>query len=298
MQIKQFHAKKTHATEWLMIPLAFVISYALSSIFNWSEQYNAWSAMHESTFNIDELPIALIATITASFYFLYTRYQQINRLLDLNHQLIHHANTLQENERKKLAMDLHDELGQYLNAIKIESYQIKHMPNIDEESKNTANNIQAHANHAYQIVKNMIYAIRPIALDDLGLKDALINLVTIWQNTSSQRPDATKYQINIHHDIEHLHDDLKLDVYRIVQEALTNASKHAYAKHISVDLSCKDQMLQLSIQDDGIGINKQQQKLGFGLMGIEERVKYHHGTFIINTSPKGTTIEIEMQESS
>ncbi len=92
---------------------------------------------------------------------------EIRSLLTHNHTLLQHATRMQENERRKIAQDLHDELGQYLNAIRLESASLKSISKNDEKTQAVANRISEHASHAYQMAKQLMYRLRPVALERL-----------------------------------------------------------------------------------------------------------------------------------
>lgn len=271
----------------LLIPISFVITYLLSSHFNFSEQYVSWSVLHEKDLNIDELPLALLATLSAMAWFSARRYAEIQDLFKLNHQLLHHANRMQEEERRRIAQDLHDDLGQYLNAIRIESTGIMHTENINDEVRVSARRIADHSNHAYNTAKKMMYKLRPVALDDLGLSAALNHLISTWQTPNS----ATKFELSIAGDIDSLSEHISIDVYRVIQECLTNVARHANAKAVALQVNLSNSILTLSVNDDGIGIQHGSISRGFGLAGMRERIEAHDGKLTIeSTLGQGTRI--------
>lgn len=168
-----------------LIPISFVVCFTASCYFNLSEQYAAWASHLESTLNIDELPLACLGMLTATVWFSWRRWMEIRLLLKQNHILLQHATRMQESERRKIAQDLHDELGQYLNAIRLESASLKSQASSNDKVQMIASRISEHASHAYQMAKQLMYRLRPVALDDLGLSAALNHLINTWQTSSN-----------------------------------------------------------------------------------------------------------------
>lgn len=277
--------KSTFVADVLLIPTAFVVVFFVSSWLNLSEQYMTWASHHESTLNIDELPLATLATLATTAWFSWRRWMEIRLLLKQNHLLLQHATRMQENERRKIAQDLHDELGQYLNAIRLESASLKSLPNTTEKTQVIANRITEHASHAYHMAKQLMYRLRPVALDDLGLNAALNHLVSTWTSTHHSASTPTRYTLKIAGNIDRIPEDLAIDVYRIVQECLTNAARHACANHVDLHIQACGHQLTMQITDNGVGFNIHHLNSGLGMAGIRERVDSHLGTFHLSTKP-------------
>jgi signal transduction histidine kinase len=276
--------KSSFIWDAFLIPITFVVVFFISSFFNFSEQYTEWAAHHESTLNIDELPLATLAMLAATVWFSWRRWMEIRSLLKQNHVLLQHATRMQENERRKIAQDLHDELGQYLNAIRLESASLKSVSKSDEKTQVIAGRISEHASHAYQMAKQLMHRLRPVALDDLGLHAALNHLISTWQTSShTQSNNKVVYQLQVRGNIDQLPEDLAIDVYRIVQECLTNASRHASANQIDIYIEASSQQLTMQIKDDGIGFTPHITHKGLGLAGMRERVQNHLGSFNLST---------------
>jgi two-component system sensor histidine kinase UhpB len=210
-----------------------------------------------------------------------------------NHKLTQQLITLQEEERKNLARELHDELGQYVTAIKtfavgIANKTVEKMPDISSN----AQTIVAAANHIYDGMHSIIRHLRPGSLDNLGLSETLKDAVNHLQK---QHPDI-EFELDLAGELDELGENLNINFYRIVQESLNNAIKHAKASIIQVSLK-KDKQgnLNLKVQDNGVGMDadKVDQTQHFGLLGMRERTQAFHGIFNIESSPsKGTTISI------
>lgn len=202
-----------------------------------------------------------------------------------NRNLTHQLLNVEERDRLELARELHDELGQVVSAIKMLALSIK-KPRPPEAVSQAAGFITEQADHLFAILRTMIRRLRPLILEDLGLCAALDALVQGWQE---QMPD-----ISIRFDCPEMVDtfpaEQQIHVYRIVQEALTNAYKHAEAKvvevRLAVDLlqSGQHNLLKIEVRDDGRGALLSDSK-GFGLKGMAERVASLGGQFDCATAP-------------
>ncbi len=216
-----------------------------------------------------------------------------NRLLT---QLIQHHI---EDERRSLARELHDELGQYVTAVKTFAVGIANktkdkMPDVESN----AMTIVAAANHIYDGMHNIIRQLRPGSLDNLGLSETLTDAVNNWQ---TQHPEI-KFNLNLNGNLDALGETININLYRIIQESVNNALKHAQASLIEINLShFENDNLVLNIKDNGIGMttcNIDQTK-HFGLLGIRERTQALHGTYNLDSVPgQGTVISIVIPKES
>lgn len=221
-----------------------------------------------------------------------TLQQSINK----NHRLTQQLMTLQEAERKSLARDLHDEFGQCLTAINTDaSVILKRAKTQYPELKDSAQAITQLSRHLMELVSGLLQRLRPGVLDELGLEVALQDLVNGWQ-TRFEGIAATLNIANAQYlTKESLGDVESLVVYRLVQECLTNVSRHAAASQVNIQLHAhikEKQGISLIIQDNGKGFNINQVQ-GLGLLGMRERVEGLEGDFSIQAQPEfGTTITV------
>jgi two-component system sensor histidine kinase UhpB len=220
------------------------------------------------------------------------------RELEENRQLTHLIQRHIEEERRSLARELHDELGQYVTAIKTFAVGItnKTKTRMPDVSVN-AQTIVAAADHIYDGMHDIIRQLRPGALDNLGLSETLRDAVSTWQ---TQNPDV-RFSLNLSANFddqrsEDLGETLNINLYRIVQESVTNALRHAQTTAIDISLMRSDDgTLQLTIKDNGVGmdIDSVDQTQHFGLLGMRERAQALHGNFIIDSTPEhGTSISV------
>ena len=222
------------------------------------------------------------------------------RELEENRQLTALIQSHIEDERRSLARELHDELGQYVTAIKTFAVAItnKTKETLPDISSN-AQTIVAAANHIYDGMHNIIRQLRPGSLDNLGLSDTLKDAVNHIQK---QQPEI-QFNLQLDGSLDALGESLNINIYRIVQEAMNNAIKHAHAKHIEIKLKATNTgALQLTIKDDGKGmdIHAVDQSNHFGLLGMRERVQSFGGSFNVASEPEnstGTTIYINIPQA-
>jgi len=197
-----------------------------------------------------------------------------------------------EDERRSLARELHDELGQYVSAVKIFAQNIiNRSKGKDKNIEESALSVTSAANQIYDGMHSIIRQLRPGSLDNLGLAETLKDMVSGWR---SQHSDIN-VDLFVGESLGHLGEAISINVYRIIQEAMNNCLKHAEAKNISISLDNKKKQLALVFKDDGVGFDttllaKTKQ---FGLIGMQERVKSLNGIFSIKSTPdKGTLINI------
>jgi len=230
------------------------------------------------------------------------------RELEENRQLTFLIQKHIEEERRSLARELHDELGQYVTAIKTFAVGIANKAKANSttagmpEIASSAQVIVSAANQIYDGMHNIVRQLRPGSLDNLGLAETLKDAVSNYQ---AQHPDI-KIQLYLSENLESgnlrsLGETVSINLYRIVQESLNNAFKYAQATKIDIRLTKSETgELQLSVEDDGVGMNVEavDQVTHFGLLGMRERVQALNGTFNIIASPNhGTRINITVPDS-
>lgn len=202
----------------------------------------------------------------------------------------------QEDERRRLARELHDELGQSISAIKALAVSIRdRTPALDTAVIGSADTIVAVSSDIYDRVRRMIADQRPVVLDELGLVSALQNMVDDWNG----HHEDTFCRFQVEGRIPDLPDDTAINCYRIVQEALTNIAKHSTAGQASVvvrhDAGSVDKpaSIEIRIGDDGVGFDIDATTRGLGLVGIHERVEAMNGAIVLESDrTTGTRLRI------
>jgi two-component system, NarL family, sensor histidine kinase UhpB len=191
----------------------------------------------------------------------------------------------QEEERTRVARDLHDEVNQSLTGLllRLEAVREKAPPELAAE----LGEVRTVANQAMQELLTLARQLRPTALDDLGLKAALAGHV---RQLSKQGVDAT---FEADGDLGRLPEDAQLVVYRVAQEALSNAVRHSGAEHVQVGLRRDGDSVELRVGDDGRGFSFDQANRGLGIGGMRERALLVGGEFQIESRPQvGTSVRL------
>lgn len=209
--------------------------------------------------------------------------KELATMLSENQALVRHAMQAQEAERRYIAREMHDEIGQYLTAIRLDAAALP--KDGDSTVAEHSRRIAQHANHIQVAIKNLIYKLRPVALDTHGLLAAVQQLVSDW---SAQYP-GIKCRLDMDKGCATSPDPVNIAVYRLVQEALTNVVRHARAKHVDIRIWQEGkpvpEALTVEIRDDGVGFTAPQPSSGFGLTAMRERVEAVNGRFRLLSGP-------------
>jgi len=218
----------------------------------------------------------------------------LERSVSENHRLTRRMLQTQENERKSIARELHDEIGQCVSAIHADAAAIRNRGG--ETVRESAEAIVEVTVRIKDMVRSMLQRLRPPVLEALGLATALRELVAAFQQRSPQ-VDCT---LRTSGDLMSLDAEIGIAVYRVVQECLTNITTHAGAHHVAIEVTLTADpseagaaTLRVSIIDDGVGFLVSLPNGGLGLTGIRERVKVLGGTCSIESRPRpGTSVSI------
>ena len=214
------------------------------------------------------------------------RYAELARSQDQLRQLSARLLDTQEEERRSVSRDLHDEVGQALSLLLIDVGSLSHhIGHVDKKSEDLISRIRSGTEKTIATVRDMALLLRPSMLDDLGLVEAVE-----WcarEMARRQNMDVEVVASGIPKDVS---DELKVCIYRVVQEALTNAQRHAHSKHAVVSLLSDEFTIVVKVQDYGSGFDTQRTR-GMGLLGMEERVTRLGGQLRVESQAGiGTTI--------
>lgn len=226
------------------------------------------------------------------------RAQQTARELEENRKLTQLIQGHVEEERRSLARELHDELGQYVTAIKTIGASIANRTGSTPEVQTGAQTIVSVAARIYDAMHGIISRLRPSALDNLGLTETLQDSIAAWQ---SRHPEL-KFKLDFSGRLDDLGETINITVYRIVQECLTNVIRHAQATNVEIAVKRQPaaagacEMLRLAVCDDGKGTPEEAVQDGhFGLLGMRERVQALNGSFSIDSAPnRGFCINVTL----
>jgi PAS domain S-box-containing protein len=198
---------------------------------------------------------------------------------------------VQEEERSRLARDLHDEIGQLLTALKIDLQEVQH-GEVGQAHAGALTDSLELVDHLLTQVRTLALDLRPSVLDDLGLVPALR-----WYANRQAKRNGWTLSLSVEGMAKRVPVPIEVACFRIAQEALTNVAKYARAKTIDLTLHRQDQDVTLVIQDDGVGFDvmsarlRAQEGQSIGLLGMEERVRLAGGILEISSTPgRGTTI--------
>ena len=206
-----------------------------------------------------------------------------HQMRELSQQLVN----AQEEERKHLSRELHDHVAQVLTGLRME---LGHIERLSPAVAAVVSDCKGLVDEMFLTVRSLALGLRPSMLDDLGLQAALE-----WH----VRDFMSRYPITVNlqmaGDFDQLPESHRTCIYRVVQEALTNCVRHADARNVSVEVQTNDRELQLTVRDDGVGLNPAHRGRGLGLIGIEERVKELHGAVTISPGgTRGTTVAVKL----
>lgn len=205
-------------------------------------------------------------------------------------ELAHHLQTAREDERSRLARNLHDDLGAILTSAKLDVARIKsRVAKVVPETVDLLAHLVVTLNNGIALGRGIIEDLRPSALSNLGLVAALDILVKEFSDSNSVKTHGTFLPVQLSAKAELL-------VYRVVQESLTNITKYASAANVWVSLSLVNDMAEVSVRDDGIGFDPtQKRKQAYGLVGMLYRVEAEHGVLKVNSVPgRGTVIQVRL----
>jgi len=207
-----------------------------------------------------------------------------------NRALTQHSLEIQEQERQHLSQELHDEFGQSLTAIKVMAVTAAHEKS--DTQKITTSMIEI-CDHLMTVVRSMMKQLHPLILTELGLKATLEDLLHQWE----VRHAPTVFTLHYDDAVDQLEQTIVIQIFRVIQESLTNIVRHAQARQVDISLQVnpKSDTLVLSITDDGVGCDLKQISSGFGLLGMKERIKLLGGDFKIQSQVnKGLQIKAEI----
>jgi signal transduction histidine kinase len=206
-------------------------------------------------------------------------------------KLAAHLEDVREEERTIIARNIHDELGQLATALKMDvSWLQKQLPKENQLWVAKTQTISDLVDMTSSEIQRICSELRPGALDDLGLEDALI-----WYVSEYNKRTGTVCKLLIEYDLTLLTKGHSTAIYRMIQEALTNVRRHAKASKVTISIAGENDKLKIKIRDNGIGITQEKidNSTSFGLIGIEERALSMNGYSRISGSEgKGTTLMI------
>ena len=216
---------------------------------------------------------------------------EVDRRTEQLTELARHLQTAREDERNRLARDLHDELGALLTAAKLDVARLKsRLGLLTPEATDRLTHLNETLNSGIALKRRIIEDLRPSSLSNLGLVAALEILTREFSERSN-------IEVSCALEVVRLKPSAELMVYRLVQEALTNIAKYANAKRVEVILATRDQRVTISVTDDGIGFDPLTRSAGHGLFGMRYRVESEGGRMVLSsTAGAGTRLEATLPQ--
>jgi glucose-6-phosphate-specific signal transduction histidine kinase len=299
------HSTTAARRDLALIVVLTAVAAALAVRFDLSEALFSWTRRVEGL-QIDEVPAVLLVFAACLVWFSARRFAEVRREMEHtreldrrlaaalaeNRRLAQQYVVAQESERRALARDLHDELGQYLNAIKIDAVGLRERLQQDSDALAVLAGMIANIDQVQATVIDLIRQLRPVGIDEFGLAGALEHYVAEWQR---RLPHAALH-LAIGEGLEHLEESHRLTLYRLVQEALTNVARHSQASRVDIDIAMHGTAAQRSlharIADNGSGAAGPVPSSGLGLVGMRERVQALGGTLEVSgPSPQGFAVQ-------
>jgi len=238
--------------------------------------------------------IIVLGVVLIVFQFQRSLFHQRLKQEDLKatHQqeLLRNAITVQEQERQRIANDLHDDLGARLS---FSLMQLKQLQDIEAKCTISLSQLEAHLEEALASTKRISYELMPPQLTNLGLYKALLVLID-----DARTANSLQISINKLDGVEQLSWPAQLGIYRMVSEMLNNTLKHAEATEVSISLKLDTTSMQCSYCDNGKGLPKAIMQHGLGLKSLEGRATALNGTFTINPTEFGFSATITIPIST
>ncbi|MEL0131245.1 MAG: histidine kinase [Betaproteobacteria bacterium] len=289
--------------DMFMLVLVAIMLFWTASFFELSEKFSKVTSTME-TWQLDEVPLVLLALFIIVVAVLSRRTSQLRVQTELqvqaqrdlaaaliqNKRLARRNIEVQENERRNLARELHDEFGQSLNAIMIDGVGIRDTTRDDSDAHKHAQSILRISGQLFSGMRDLLKQLRPLALDELGLQPALEHLVDDWRRRYPKVEWLSEFEL----EDNQFDEPSNMTIYRFIQEGMTNIVKHSDASlvKLSVNLDARSSRVTMSVSDNGSIITFPQRSEGIGLLGLRERLESLGGQFESSVNrPTGFKIE-------
>lgn len=227
-----------------------------------------------------------IETLAAAFNLMAER---LGALEERNERLHSQLLTIQEEERRDLARDLHDDVGPFLFAVNVDVASIVRLADErgDAETLERGRSIREAVNHMQKHVKSILGRLRPTGVVDIGLAQAVANLGVFWRR---RHPEiAIEFDMG---DVS-FGDAADATLYRLIQESLTNAIRHGRPRNIRVSIKAEvDGAIVLQVSDDGVGLDASSERSGFGVAGMRERIDALGGSLRVRNHEAGRGVSV------
>jgi glucose-6-phosphate-specific signal transduction histidine kinase len=290
-------------SDLVVIICSVVVFFFLSIQLELAESLSHWTHIYER-WQLDEIPMTLLFMSLGLVWFGWRRWRELKREMQIrseveatnrqtlaqNRRLAQQLIQLQESERRYIARELHDEIGQSCVAIKVDAALIaREALNNQATIHASAQLISDTADHLHRVLRGILNRLRPTGLDDLGLVSSLQLLLENWQERH-----GTDCTFSSHGDFDGLDEVCTITLYRSVQEGLTNIARHANATLATVSIEratnpSGDDQITLKVHDNGVGLPSVGSLPGLGILGMRERVSALGGHVSLSALASGGT---------
>jgi two-component system, NarL family, sensor histidine kinase UhpB len=308
------HGRGSARRDLAMVMVFAGVVWLLSARFELSEWLRAVTAPLER-YQLDELPNVLLALVAGLVWFAWRRVRvargeiterrrveaRLAEVVKDNQRLTREYVRAQEAERRSLARELHDELGQYVNAIQLDAVAIREATReATRDATREPNNrkmrdahdaslaVLSSASHLHGVVRDLVRRMRPVGLDELGLVVAMQACLASWRD----RLPNTQFEFRYGDGLDNLGEALNITLYRLMQEGLTNISKHAEASRVTIEIdrlaviAPSSDQIHFTMTDDGRGVQLEYERQGLGLVGMRERIDALGGSLELVSAPR------------
>jgi signal transduction histidine kinase len=238
----------------------------------------------------------VLASSIAAYSEKVERTQRLERESELRRQLLLRMDAAQEADRRRIARELHDSLGQKLVAMSLCLAQLRHQP-MEATTRGQLDELESLLAASDVELDHIVFELRPIALEGCGLMEALGAHVNTWSAMSGVRVDMMASGV----EETKLPQQVEVAIFRVVQEALNNVAKHARAHHVGITVQRRHERITVSVEDDGVGFHVPEadpsntRPPGWGLAGMRERIEALGGDFVVeSTQGSGTTVLLRL----
>ena len=236
--------------------------------------------------------ILLAITVLISYVIFQTRKknQQLKMqeiVIDQKRKTMDAVMQAEENERKRIAADLHDSVAQKMVVAKLNLEVLEgYLPVLNQEQRHVYNNIFSLVDDSCTEVRNLSHSMMPQAFFQSGLTDAVKNFIDKIENKN------LRISFNAEGDLENLDKNIEIMIYRIIQECLQNIIKHADASKVDISITLDNDEIDVTIEDNGVGFDTSlmEEKEGMGMKNIKSRVEFLNGQLDINSQPGNGTV--------
>ncbi len=265
------------------VAVVTLLTWSMSAAFELHEKLTRVTAGFEA-WQVDELPLALVALGAGLAWYAWRRRRETARLLEHNRALAQQLIAVQERERLVLARELHDELAQHCTAIRVEASYLRRADDA-AQVRAAAARASDSAQHLLDSLRGILRRLRPTELDELGLEAALQALLAAHGARAGH-----DCRLEVDGALDGLGAGVDMAVYRVAQEALANVQRHAGARQVWLRLQRDADMLALQVDDDGCGFDPSRRTHGLGLLGASERAAALGGRLVASSVPDGGTM--------